>query len=183
MTFKKPDPNELLWIIELEKAIDATSHTKADTAALKAACAELKASSKELEGTMNEAHEACKKLTAGGAARKFAPARPFPASPPRPSPGSPIPIPYPNLSAGSADVRKKVAASERALQKQTLAQQKLEQVVNQQMAKLSAGDEHAKRGVVTAMGKGKAYFRTWSMNVKAESKAVVRHLDTMKNLR
>ena len=47
----------------------------------------------------------------------------------------------------------------------------------------SYGDEPAtpglKKGVITSQIKGKAYFKTWSMNVKVEGKGVARHLDTV----
>ena len=47
--------------------------------------------------------------------------------------------------------------------------------------KTSTGNEPAAgpKGVVTGVKKGKAYFASWSMNVKIEGKNVVRHTDGM----
>lgn len=49
--------------------------------------------------------------------------------------------------------------------------------------KTSYGDEAgcatpAKKGIITGTIKGKVYFTSWSMDVKAEGKNVVRHVDT-----
>jgi hypothetical protein len=47
----------------------------------------------------------------------------------------------------------------------------------------STGNEPAtpglKKGTVTGQIKGKAHFKTWSMNVKVEGKGIARHLDTV----
>ena len=53
---------------------------------------------------------------------------------------------------------------------------------NKSYFKTSTGDEAgcatpAKKGIVTGKIKGKLYFTAWSMDVKAEGKNVVRHLD------
>lgn len=88
-----------------------------------------------------------------------------PATPPG------VPIPYPNTafakdtSNGSKTV--KISGKEVMLK-------------NQSYFKKSTGDEPgcaSKKGVVTSVNKGKAYFISWSMNVKFEGKNVVRHLD------
>jgi hypothetical protein len=88
-----------------------------------------------------------------------------PATPPG------VPIPYPNTafakdtSAGSKTV--KISGKETMLK-------------NKSYFKTSTGDEAgcaAKKGVVTSKIKGKAYFVSWSMDVKFEGENVVRHLD------
>jgi len=88
-----------------------------------------------------------------------------PATPPG------VPVPYPN-TAFAKDTAKgsktvKISGKEVMLQ-------------NQSYFKTSTGDEAGcapKKGVVTGKIKGKAYFTSWSPNVKIEGKCVVRHLD------
>ncbi len=88
-----------------------------------------------------------------------------PATPPG------VPIPYPNTAFakdttnGSKTV--KISGKEVMLK-------------NVSYFKTSTGDEPgcaAKKGVLTSVNKGKAYFTSWSMDVKFEGKNVVRHLD------
>ncbi len=88
-----------------------------------------------------------------------------PATPPG------VPIPYPNTAFardttnGSKTV--KISGKEVMLK-------------NVSYFKTSTGDEPgcaAKKGVLTSVNKGKAYFNSWSMDVKFERKNVVRHLD------
>ncbi len=88
-----------------------------------------------------------------------------PATPPG------IPVPYPNTafakdtSSGSKNV--KISGQEIMLK-------------NKSFFKTSTGDEAgcaAKKGVITSKIKGKAYFVSWSMDVKAEGENVVRHID------
>ncbi len=92
-------------------------------------------------------------------------------SPPSP-PAGPIPIPYPNTAfasdttEGSKTV--KISGQEVMLK-------------DRSYFKKSTGDEAATQslgmGVVSHKIQGKAYFVSWSMNVKAEGENVVRHLD------
>lgn len=88
-----------------------------------------------------------------------------PATPPG------VPIPYPNTAFakdttnGSKSV--KISGKEVMLK-------------NKSYFKTSTGDEAGsapKKGIVTSQIKGKAYFTSWSMNVKFEGLNVVRHLD------
>lgn len=88
-----------------------------------------------------------------------------PATPPG------VPIPYPNTAfskdttSGSKTV--KISGQEVMLK-------------NQSYFKTSTGDEAgcaAKKGIISSTNKGKAYFISWSMDVKFEGKNVVRHLD------
>ena len=88
-----------------------------------------------------------------------------PATPPG------IPIPYPNTafakdtSSGSKHV--KISAKEVMLK-------------NKSFFKTSTGDEAGcapKKGIMTGKIKGKAYFTSWSMNVKIEGRNVDRHMD------
>jgi hypothetical protein len=88
-----------------------------------------------------------------------------PATPPG------IPIPYPNTAfakdttAGSKKV--KISGKEVMLK-------------NKSYFKTSTGDEAGcatKKGIITGKIKGKAFYVSWSMDVKFEGKNVVRHLD------
>lgn len=84
-----------------------------------------------------------------------------------------IPIPYPNTglardtSGGTRSI--KISGHEVMIR-------------NVSYFKTSYGDEagcatSAKKGIITGTIKGKVYFKKWSMNVKYESKNVVRHTD------
>lgn len=88
-----------------------------------------------------------------------------PATPPG------VPVPYPNTafakdtSSGSKNV--KISGQEVMLK-------------NKSYFKTSTGNEAgcaAKKGFVTSKIKGKAYFTSWSMDVKFEGENIVRHLD------
>jgi Domain of unknown function (DUF4150)/GHH signature containing HNH/Endo VII superfamily nuclease toxin 2 len=88
-----------------------------------------------------------------------------PATPPG------VPIPYPNTGMASDTTsgsrRVKISGKEVMLK-------------NRSYFKKSIGDEAgcaAKKGIVTSVNRGKVYFIAWSMDVKAESENVVRHLD------
>jgi len=92
-----------------------------------------------------------------------------PATPPG------VPVPYPNTAfakdttEGSKTV--KISGEEIMLK-------------NSSYFKTSSGDEAgaaAKKGVITSTNKGKAYFISWSMDVKFEGENVVRHLDQTTN--
>lgn len=54
---------------------------------------------------------------------------------------------------------------------------------NKSYFKSSKGNDAAKptqkKGILTSKVNGKAYFQSWSMNVKIEKKSVCRHLDMM----
>ena len=90
-----------------------------------------------------------------------------PATPPG------VPVPYPNTAyakdtaAGSKTV--KISGKPVILK-------------NKSYFKKSTGDEAgcaSKKGVVTGVNRGKAYFTSWSMDVKVEGYNVCRHLDSM----
>jgi len=92
-----------------------------------------------------------------------------PATPPG------VPVPYPNTAyakdtaGGSKSV--KISGQEVMLK-------------NKSFFKTSTGDEAgsaAKKGVITSTNKGKAYFISWSSDVKVEGENVVRHLDMTTN--
>ena len=92
-----------------------------------------------------------------------------PATPPG------VPVPYPNTAfakdttEGSKSV--KISGQEVMLK-------------NVSYFKTSTGDEAgsaAKKGIITSTNKGKAYFISWSMDVKYEGKNVVRNLDMTTN--
>jgi len=84
-----------------------------------------------------------------------------------------VPIPYPNtaFSKDTANGSRTVKISDKEIM-----------LKNKSYFKTSTGDEAgcatpAKKGIVTGKIKGKLYFTAWSMDVKAEGKNVVRHLD------
>ena len=89
------------------------------------------------------------------------------------SPATPpgVPIPYPNTgfardtTSGSRSV--KISRKEVMLK-------------NKSYFKKSTGDEAGsapKKGILTSVNRGKAFFASWSMNVKFERENVVRHID------
>ena len=88
-----------------------------------------------------------------------------PATPPG------VPIPYPNtgMASDATSGSKKVKITNKEVM-----------LKNRSYFKKSVGDEAgcaAKKGVVTSTNRGKVYFTSWSMDVKAEGENVVRHLD------
>lgn len=88
-----------------------------------------------------------------------------PATPPG------VPIPYPNtaMASDTADGSKSVKISGKEIM-----------LKNKSYFKKSSGDEAGsapKKGVVTSTNTGKAYFASYSMDVKFEAENVVRHLD------
>ncbi|MEL6365732.1 MAG: DUF4150 domain-containing protein [Pseudomonadota bacterium] len=88
-----------------------------------------------------------------------------PATPPG------VPIPYPNTA---------MASDTTAGSKTTKIVGKEVILKNKSHYKTSYGDEAGsapKKGVVTSKIKGKAYFTSWSMDVKFEGENVARHLD------
>lgn len=88
-----------------------------------------------------------------------------------PSPGGPIPIPYPNVaqSSDTADGAKSVAADGNPI------------CVKDSNFKMSTGDEAgtAGGGVASNKTKGKAEFVNYSFDVKVEGKNVPRAFDLM----
>lgn len=92
-------------------------------------------------------------------------------TPPSPPAGW-IPIPYPNTSYAkdTSNASKTVFISGKPIMKKDVS-----------FFKTSTGNEPAAgpKGIVTGVKKGKAYFTSWSMNVKIEGKNVDRHSDGM----
>lgn len=92
-------------------------------------------------------------------------------SPPTP-PAGPIPIPYPNtaMASDTADGSKTVKAADQEVM-----------LKDKSYFKQSMGDEAATKtlgmGVVTHTIQGKAYFNSWSMDVKIEGENVDRSFD------
>lgn len=88
-----------------------------------------------------------------------------------PSPGGPIPIPYPNLaqSSDTAKGTKKVKCDGKSV------------CTEKSNFSTSTGDEAgtAGGGVVSNKTKGKAEFVNWSFDVKFEGKGVARAMDPM----
>ncbi|MFP4389692.1 MAG: DUF4150 domain-containing protein [Desulfococcaceae bacterium] len=82
-----------------------------------------------------------------------------------------VPIPYPNTAFAKdttkGSKRVKISGKEVMLK-------------NKSFYKTSTGDEAGnapKKGILTSKIKGKAYFTSWSMDVKVEGQNVVRHMD------
>lgn len=88
-----------------------------------------------------------------------------PATPPG------VPVPYPNT--GFAKDTTKGSKSVKITNKEVMLK-------NKSYFKTSTGDEAGcapKKGIMTSKIKGKIYFTSWSMDVKAEGYNVARHLD------
>jgi hypothetical protein len=88
-----------------------------------------------------------------------------PATPPG------VPVPYPNtaMASDTSDGSRTVLISDKEVM-----------LRNKSFFKTSTGNEAgsaAKKGIITSVNKGKAYFVAWSMDVKIEGENVVRHLD------
>ncbi|MFO1120397.1 MAG: DUF4150 domain-containing protein [Rhodospirillales bacterium] len=88
-----------------------------------------------------------------------------PATPPG------VPVPYPNtaMASDTTNGSRTVSISGKEIM-----------LKDKSYFKTSVGDEAgaaAKKGVITSVNKGKAYFAAWSMDVKIEGENVVRHLD------
>lgn len=82
-----------------------------------------------------------------------------------------VPVPYPNTAFAKDTTNG--SKSVKITKKEVMLK-------NKSYFKTSTGDEAgcaAKKGVITSKIKGKAYFKSWSMDVKVEGKNVVRHLD------
>lgn len=91
-----------------------------------------------------------------------------PQAPPTPM-GVPIPYPNTGMSKDTANGSRTVKITGKEVM-----------LKDQSYFKTSYGDEAGcapKKGVITSRNKGKVYFTSWSMNVKFESKNVVRHMD------
>ncbi|QQZ39467.1 DUF4150 domain-containing protein [Pseudomonas sp. SK3(2021)] len=82
-----------------------------------------------------------------------------------------VPIPYPNTAFASATSNGSKSVK--------IGRQEV-MLKDKSYFKKSTGDEAGrapKKNVITNKIKGKAYFITWSMNVKVEGKNIVRHMD------
>jgi len=92
-------------------------------------------------------------------------------TPPSP-PGGWIPIPYANTSYAkdTTNASKTVFISGKPIMKKDVS-----------FFKTSTGNEAAAgpKGIITGVKKGKAYFTSWSMNIKVEGENVDRHTDLM----
>jgi hypothetical protein len=121
-------------------------------------------------GVYANGDEVCSKTSSGKVIANFPDVCVSPPSPP----AGPIPLPYPNtafasdLTAGSTSV---------------FAQGKEIALKDQSYFSTSTGNEPAtdafQKGVATQVIKGKAYFASWSSNVKVEGLNVCRHVDMM----
>lgn len=114
--------------------------------------------------------EACSKASDGVSKAAF----PDPCWTPPSPPAGPIVVPYPNTAYASTlkDGTTTVFVCNSMVAKEDVS-----------CFSTRTGDEPATqsqpKGVITGVIKGKAYFRTWSPNVKFEGKCVARHEDLM----
>lgn len=92
-------------------------------------------------------------------------------SPPSP-PVGPVPLPYPN----TAEAKNLAQGTTKVFIKDKMAGMESSSYLSKSM-----GDEPATqsfpKGLLTVTLQGKAYFTSWSMNVKLEGKGAPRHLD------
>lgn len=88
-----------------------------------------------------------------------------------PSPGGPIPIPYPNIarSSDSADTSKKVKVNGQGIM-----------LKDSNFSKSNGDEAGTVGGVVSNCNRGKAMFVNYSFDVKVEGKNVPRKMDPMK---
>ncbi|MBE7446404.1 MAG: DUF4150 domain-containing protein [Planctomycetia bacterium] len=88
-----------------------------------------------------------------------------------PTPGGPIPIPYPNIarSSDSADTSKKVKVNGQGIM-----------LKNSNFSKSNGDEAGTVGGVVSNCNRGKAMFVNYSFDVKVEGKNVPRKMDPMK---
>jgi hypothetical protein len=92
-----------------------------------------------------------------------------PPTTPATPPGVPVPYPNTGLARDTTDGSRSVKISGKEVM-----------LKNTSYFKKSTGDEAGsapKKGLINSTHRGKIYFISWSMNVKIESKNVVRHLD------
>ncbi|HDH0829068.1 TPA: DUF4150 domain-containing protein [Klebsiella oxytoca] len=99
---------------------------------------------------------------------------PDPCWTPPPTPAGPIVVPYPNTAYAST---MKAGTTTVFICNSMVAKEDISYFST------STGDEGATqtqpKGVITGVIKGKAYFKSWSPNVKFEGKCVARHEDLM----
>jgi hypothetical protein len=88
-----------------------------------------------------------------------------------PSPGGPIPIPYPNIarSSDSADTSKSVKVDGQPIM-----------LKSSNFSKSSGDEAGSAGGVVSNVNRGKAMFVNYSFDVKVEGQNVPRKMDPMK---
>src|SRR2546425_582434 len=88
-----------------------------------------------------------------------------------PSPGGPIPIPYPNIaqSSDAADVSKSVKMNGEGIM-----------LKSSNFSKSSGDEPGSAGGVVSNVNRGKAMFVNYSFDVKVEGENVPRKMDPMK---
>lgn len=88
-----------------------------------------------------------------------------------PSPGGPVPIPYPNIarSADSADVSTSVKVDGQGIM-----------LKGSNFSKSSGDEPGTAGGVVSNVNRGKAMFVNYSFDVKVEGQNVPRKMDPMK---
>lgn len=90
--------------------------------------------------------------------------------PPTP-PGVPIPYPVTSMASDTNKGTKKVLISSKEAMKRDAS--------NFKKCNGDNAAQTAKKGIISSKLTGKVYFTSWSMDVKIESKNVVRHLDTV----
>lgn len=159
----------------LEKAVALSKNTPADTKALDGARKELDKTTKKLEVAMNNSFKAHDKAF-----------QMFPDIAKTPSPGGPVPIPYPTILKIEKDVKSAVKGTEKAFKEHEKAQKKAVKVIDKELKTLEStsakttGDKAGTiKGLVSFKNSAKTQFTMFSMNVKAEGKNVNRFFDIL----
>ncbi|MEW9919607.1 DUF4150 domain-containing protein [Marimonas sp. MJW-29] len=172
---KKPKKKLFAKLKPLDDAVAQSKNTAADTKALEGAKKELDKATKQLETAMMKSFQCHEK------AYKLAPN--IDKTPETPSP---VPIPYPTLQKLEKETKSALKVTEKALKNHEKVQKKLVKLLDREIkvlksgAKSSKGDEAGTlKGLTSAKTMGKAQWVQYSVNVKAEGKAVTRMLDLM----
>ena len=178
MGIKATKPKRKLFgkIKDLDNAVSKSKNTAADTKALGNAAKEFEETKKRLgkavDKTFKSFDGACKLI-------------PDPEK--TPSPGGPVPIPYPNFSKLEKETRSAAQETDKALKNHAKAYKKLIKVIDKEVKVLKSGAASSKgddagtlKGLVSAKNTAKSQIKTFSLDVKAEGKAVARFFDLAK---
>ncbi|MCZ6835918.1 MAG: DUF4150 domain-containing protein [Planctomycetota bacterium] len=173
-----PDFKMLKPMTELDGVISQMKKAKQDYKELEAASKELNVASHKLTTAYKVSHKIATKERM--------------AIPPdvckTPSPGGPVPIPYPNIAKSQKATDSKikiVKKAEAAHQKATLKVSKiLDKQVVMMKSKLasSSGDEAGQlKGIISSSKKGKVAMKAMTTKVKVEGKSFQSHINTTRN--
>ncbi|MFK7838154.1 MAG: PAAR-like domain-containing protein [Sulfitobacter sp.] len=176
MALKPQAPDKKLFAPNkpLADAVVKSKPTDADTKSLESAQKEIEAATKALETAAQKSNAAF------GKAIKAAPDVAKTGKP------SGVPIPYPIFSKLEKETKSAVQNTEKALKKVEKAQKRLSKILDKEIKTLSKfakskGDEAgAHKGLVEAKRLSESNFQSYSFDVKAEGKNMIRFLDLAK---